>query len=170
VANDAKVVAILKDAQGKACGATIEADGRRIDIRAAAVVNACGVWSDDVRALDEGTHPDSIRPAKGIHIAIPWRLVRNDVAAVLPVPKDKRSIFVVNWGDLTYAGTTDTDYDGPVDDPQCTPDDIAYLLRAINASVTTEITEADVLGTWAMTSSTDRRLWSLPMRAPPVRS
>ena len=50
---------------------------------------------------------------------------------------------------FTYIGTTDTDYDGPLDDPQITPDDIAYLLRAINASVTTTITEADILGTWA---------------------
>jgi glycerol-3-phosphate dehydrogenase len=65
-------------------------------------------------------------------------------------------VFVVPWGeradgdfDFTYIGTTDTDYEGPLDDPQCTPDDIAYLLRAINASVTTTITEQDVLGTWA---------------------
>ena len=47
-------------------------------------------------------------------------------------------MFVVPWGDLTYIGTTDTDYDGPIDDPQCTPDDIEYLLGAINASVTTD--------------------------------
>jgi glycerol-3-phosphate dehydrogenase len=65
-------------------------------------------------------------------------------------------VFVAPCGDdgaggflFTYIGTTDTDYDGPLDDPQCTPDDIAYLLRAINGSVSTRITEADVLGTWA---------------------
>ncbi len=45
-----------------------------------------GVWSDDVRLLDEGTHPDSIRPAKGIHITVPWSKVRNDIAVVVPVP------------------------------------------------------------------------------------
>ena len=39
-------------------------------------------------------------------------------------PKDRRSVFVVPWGDFTYIGTTDTDYDGPLDDPQCTPDDV----------------------------------------------
>ena len=60
---------------------------------------------------------------------MPWAKVRNDIAAVIPVPKDRRSVFVVPWGDdFTYIGTTDTDYDGPLDDPQCTPDDIAYLL------------------------------------------
>ena len=125
-------------------------------VRARTIVNATGVWADDVRAIDEGRHPDTIRPAKGIHITVPWALVRNRIAAVVPVPKDRRSVFVVPWGDrgngefaFTYIGTTDTDYDGPLDDPQCTPDDIAYLLRAINASVTTQISEADVLGTWA---------------------
>jgi len=46
-------------------------------------------------------------------------------------------------------GTTDTDYTGPIDDPQCTPEDIEYLLRALNGSVTTEITEQDIVGTWA---------------------
>lgn len=149
VANQTRVVAVLKGPDGKACGATVEADGRQFDVAAKAVINACGVWSDDVRALDEGTHPHSIRPAKGIHVTIPWNLVRNDIAAVMPVPKDKRSIFVVPWGDFTYAGTTDTDYDGSIDDPQCTPDDVEYVLKTLNYSLTTTITADDVVGTWA---------------------
>ena len=130
-------------------GATIEADGTSIEVRARVVVNAAGVWADDVRELDEGTHPQSIRPAKGIHITLPWELVRNDIAAIIPVPKDRRSVFVVPWGDFTYVGTTDTDYDGPIDDPQCTPDDVEYLLRALNAAITEPVSSADVLGTWA---------------------
>ena len=68
---------------------------------------------------------------------------------MIPVPKDRRSLFVVPWGELTYVGTTDTDYDGPLDDPQCTPEDIAYVLRALNHSVTTGVTDADIVGTWA---------------------
>jgi glycerol-3-phosphate dehydrogenase len=107
------------------------------------------VWADDVRALDEGTHPHSIRPAKGVHVTVPWAKVRNDIAAIVPVPKDRRSIFVVPWGDFTYIGTTDTDYDGPVDDPVCTHDDVRYLLDAMNRSLTEPLTEADVVGTWA---------------------
>ena len=124
-------------------------DGDDVDVAATVVVNAAGVWADDVRALDEATHPNSIRPAKGIHLTVPWKKVRNDIAVVIPVPKDKRSLFVVPWGDFTYVGTTDTDYDGPIDDPQCTREDLEYVLRALNASVTTGVTEADVTGTWA---------------------
>jgi glycerol-3-phosphate dehydrogenase len=156
VANHARVVELVHGDGGAVEGAVVEADGERIEVRARCVVNAAGVWSDDVRALDEGTHPDSIRPAKGIHITVPWEKVRNDIAVVVPVPKDKRSVFVVPWlpnGDgtyqLTYIGTTDTDYDGPLDDPQCTPDDVAYLLGAINLAVREPLGPDDVLGTWA---------------------
>ena len=149
IANYAGVTSLRKDSSGKVCGARVQADGDEIEVRARVVVNASGVWSDDVRALDEGSHPNSIRPAKGIHITVPWNRVRNDIAVVLPVPKDRRSVFVVPWGDLTYVGTTDTDYDGTVDDPQCTPEDIAYLLGALNAAVDEPVDRSDVLGTWA---------------------
>jgi len=144
--NGASLVGIDKDADGRVQAATVMADGREITVRCRAVVNAAGVWSDAVRTIDEGADPDSIRPAKGVHITVPWDKVRNDVAVVVPVPKDKRSVFVVPWGDLTYIGTTDTDYDGPLDDPQVTADDVSYLLGAMRF---TGITADDVVGTWA---------------------
>jgi glycerol-3-phosphate dehydrogenase len=156
--NHAAVTGVLKEG-GKVTGATVDTGGEQVDVRARVVVNATGVWADDVRELDEGTHADGIRPAKGIHITVPWHRIRNDIAAVLPVPKDRRSVFVVPWpgvdgtvggpGSVTYVGTTDTDYDGDVDDPQCTADDVAYLLDAINNSVSEPLDEGDVLGTWA---------------------
>jgi glycerol-3-phosphate dehydrogenase len=155
IANYTNLVGIDKGADGRVQSAQVEADGQTIEVRASVVVNATGVWADDIRALDEGTHPSSIRPAKGVHITVPWSLVQNQIAVVIPVPKDRRSVFVVPWGgeggdhQFTYIGTTDTDYDGPVDDPQITPADVAYLLGAINAAVTTTITESDILGTWA---------------------
>jgi glycerol-3-phosphate dehydrogenase len=74
-------------------GARVNVDGEVIDVRARCVVNATGVWADDVRALDEGAQPASIRPAKGIHIALPWSRLRNDIGAVLPVAGDHRSVF-----------------------------------------------------------------------------
>lgn len=129
---------------------------REFTVAARAVVNAAGVWADDVRSFDEATHPDSIRPAKGVHITVPWEKVRNDIAVVIPVPRDKRSLFVVPWipkGDGTYyftfVGTTDTDYRGPLDDPQCSRDDIEYVLAALNASVNTNVTAADITGVWS---------------------
>jgi glycerol-3-phosphate dehydrogenase len=145
-ANHARVAAILKDGAGRACGARL-ADGT--EVRAVAVVNATGVWADDVRALDEGSHPHSLRPAKGIHLTVAREKLACHLATVLPVAADGRSIFVVPWSDRVYLGTTDTDYDGPLDDPQCTPADVAYVLDAVNAAVGQPLEEADVVGMWA---------------------
>ncbi len=156
VVNRCRVVELTKTDDGNTSGAVVDAGGRLITVRAKVVVNAAGVWSDEVRTLDEGSDPGSIRPAKGVHITVPWEKVRNDIAVVIPVPKDKRSLFVVPWGrrpdgtfEHVYVGTTDTDYQGSIDDPQCTKDDIAYVLKALNASITTGITEADITGVWA---------------------
>ena len=118
------------------------------EIRASVVVNAAGVWSDEVRALDERHDPHSIRPAKGIHITVPNEAFPCDIAAVIPVKEDHRSIFVVSWGDQVYLGTTDTEYDGPLDDPSCLPEDIDYILAAANAVTTRPIGRDDITGVW----------------------
>lgn len=156
VINQCTVTNILRSESGQANGVTVLCDGESFDVHASVVINAAGVWTDAVRTLEEGIDPDTIRPAKGVHITVPWDKVRNDIAVIIPVPKDKRSLFVVPWGPKsdgtfthTYIGTTDTDYQGPIDDPQCTKDDIDYVLRALNASVTTGITADDVTGVWA---------------------
>lgn len=122
---------------------------REITIRAPVVVNAGGVWSDDVRALDEGAHPRSIRPAKGVHVTVPRDRLPVNVAAILPVPDDRRSIFVIPWADRVYLGTTDTDYDGPIDEPVCTSAEVDYLLSTVNAWVRQPLRPSDVVGTWA---------------------
>lgn len=149
IVNRTEVVELTKDATGTVNGVVVKADDHTFTVSTKAVVNAAGVWSDDIRALDEAEHPRSIRPAKGVHITVPWSKVRNTVAAVIPVPGDKRSVFVVPWGQFTFVGTTDTDYSGPVDDPQCNEDDVEYLLRALNGSITETVTTDDILGTWA---------------------
>jgi glycerol-3-phosphate dehydrogenase len=154
--NRCRVVALTKDASGRVDGATVDAGDRQFDVTARVVVNAAGVWADELRTLEDGVDPNSIRPAKGVHITVPWDKVRNDIAVVIPVRGDKRSLFVVPWGPNgdgtfrhTYVGTTDTDYEGSLDDPPCTADDIAYVLRALNDAVTTGITVEDVTGVWA---------------------
>ncbi|MGI9646703.1 MAG: FAD-dependent oxidoreductase [Ilumatobacteraceae bacterium] len=156
VINRCGVVDVTVGVDGRASGVVVEADGERIEVPARGVVNAAGVWSDEVRALDEGTDPDSIRPAKGVHIAVPWEKTRNDIAVIIPVRRDKRSLFLAPHGELpdgtfrhTYIGTTDTDYDGRLDAPQCDGDDLDYVLEAVNQALTTEVTRDDVVGVWA---------------------
>ena len=149
-ANHAAVTALTTGDDGKVNGARVVPDGgEAFDIRASVVVNATGVWTDDVRALDEGGGPRSILPAKGIHITVPAAAFPCDIAAVIPVPQAHRSIFVVSWGDHVYLGTTDTEWDGPLDNPSCLPEDVDYILDAANAVVTQPIGRHDITGIWA---------------------
>jgi glycerol-3-phosphate dehydrogenase len=160
VVNRCAVVDVTLDAEGQATGVTVDADrdgrGDRFHVSARCIVNAAGVWADEVRQFDEPVHPDSIRPAKGVHITVPWEKIRIDIAVIIPVRRDRRSLFLVPWGarsdgtfDHVYVGTTDTDYDGPLDDPQCTADDIDYVLTALNDALTETITRHDITGVWA---------------------
>ncbi len=164
-ANYAGVTGLVADQMGMVCGARVSpavmpgttgafgdvAEGPELSVRARVVVNATGVWADDVRAFAQGEHPHSLRPAKGVHLTVSATALPCDIAAVLPVKGDRRSVFVVPWpgSALTYVGTTDTDYDGRLDTPSCTPQDVDYLLGAVNASTTGRLSRADVTGVWA---------------------
>jgi glycerol-3-phosphate dehydrogenase len=148
VVNYAAVTGLEKHGE-RIVGARVCADGNELSVRAACVVNATGVWADEVRSLDAGSIAATLRPAKGVHVTLPWTRVRNDIAVIVPVPSDRRSVFVVPWGDVTYVGTTDTDYEGPLDDPPCTHADVDYLLAALNGVIEEPVTDREVVGTWA---------------------
>ncbi len=156
VVNHARVVSLTKGTDGRVDGAVVAGQGcDGLRVRARCVVNAAGVWADDLHAMDRGgAAPRSIRPAKGIHLTVPSAALPCDVAAVVTA-EDRRSVFIVPWGadaggaPLTYIGTTDTDYGGPLDDPQCTPDDVAYVLDTVNRWVSRPLGPHDVVGTWA---------------------
>ena len=120
-----------------------------IEVRAKVVVNATGVWADGLHRLDDASSPTSIRPAKGIHLTVPRVKLPCDLATVLPVQEDHRSITVIPWNEHTYLGTTDTDYSGPLDDPRVEPRDITYVLNAVNAAVSSPLRPEDVTASWA---------------------
>ncbi|HXY28500.1 MAG TPA: glycerol-3-phosphate dehydrogenase/oxidase [Acidimicrobiales bacterium] len=148
--NHAAVVGLTKDGAGAVTGAKVVVEGqpdRSIDVRARVVVNATGVWADEVRDLDaEGQR--TIRPAKGVHIAVPGEKLPCDAAVVLPA-QHGRNVFVIPWDGTTYVGTTDTDYEGDLDHPGVERADVDYLLDAVNAAVTQPVQPSDITGTWS---------------------
>jgi glycerol-3-phosphate dehydrogenase len=156
VATRTAAIGVVHDAEGRATGleVTPSAPGERAEpfvVTARVIVNATGIWADEVTSLDEGHPVHTLTPAKGVHVTVPASRLPCRSAAVLPVPKDRRSVFVVPWEDApyTYIGTTDTAYEGSLDDPLCRPEDVDYLLRAVNASTSANLTRSDVTGVWA---------------------
>lgn len=156
VANRCRVVGFTTGHDRRVDGARVDTGAGDIAVRARAVVSATGVWADEVRELDEGLDVDTLRPAKGVHVTVPWDLVRNDIAVIISVPGDKRSLFLVPWVarpgggfDHCYIGTTDTDFVDDLDRAQTNDDDLDYVLAAVDHHVTTTITRDDVTGVWA---------------------
>jgi glycerol-3-phosphate dehydrogenase len=128
-----------------------ELDNSTFTISTKTVVNATGVWADDIFAMAEQESSHRITPAKGVHLSVPRDRLPADLAAVLNVPGDRRSIFVVPFEEApyTFIGTTDTAYQGELDSPDCTPEDVEYLLNAVNAWTTSHLSIDDVTGVWA---------------------
>ena len=153
VATYVRALGVTKDDAGRvvAVRARDELSGHEFAVSTSSVVNATGVWADDVFTMTEGKPSHRITPAKGVHVSVARDRLPSDVAAVFSVPNDRRSVFVVPFldGPYTYVGTTDTAYEGSLDEPLCTPDDVSYLLRAVNASTSSELVVDDVTGVWA---------------------
>jgi glycerol-3-phosphate dehydrogenase len=129
--------------------------GRTKDVEARVVVNATGPWTDATLALsteaskDRGAAP-MLRPTKGVHIVVDHARLPVTNAVVCYHPDDGRVLFAIPWGDRTYVGTTDTDYEGDPADVAATHDDVRYLLRATSAYFPDRnIVEGDVISTWA---------------------
>ena len=151
MANHARVVGLMK-AGGRVAGAQVvdEVSGREIEVRAKVVVNATGVWVDDVRGMDEQAQQPMIRPTKGVHLVIPRARLYSHHAVIFNVPRDGRHIFMIPWGDFTLIGTTDTDYDSDRDDPTASLDDVEYLLEAVQHTFPgAQVQHDDVISTWA---------------------
>ncbi len=150
VANYLPLVEIIKDSDGKAIGARVETGQGRIDVSARCVVNAAGVWMDEVTAADVGPGHEMMRPARGVHMAVPASAVEvQDVAVILAAGGGSGSVFAVPWGDFVYIGTTDTDFSGPLDDLYVSGTEVDILLANLNPSLQRPLGIDEVRGSWA---------------------
>ena len=116
---------------------------RTFKVRARAVVNATGPWADGL--------PHSrvkLRVTKGIHLVV--ERARMPVTETVVMTEGKRILFVIPWGERTIIGTTDTDYNGPLDDVRADAADIAYVLKVTNQFFPeAKLTQRDVISAWA---------------------
>lgn len=152
VATWARVDALVKNDQGRIAGVVVKnaRDGSLKEVNAHAVINATGPWTDEVLAMSGPRKGKLLRPTKGVHIVVDREKLPVEHAVVLFHPDDNRVLFALPWGDRTYVGTTDTDYDGVPGEEAATLEDVDYLIAAPNHSFpTSQITRGDVVSTWA---------------------
>lgn len=112
-------------------------------VRAQAVVNATGPWAEGL--------PHSrvkLRLTKGIHLVV--ERARLPVPETVVMTEGKRILFAIPWGDRTILGTTDTDYNGPLDDVRANATDIGYVLQITSLFFpAAKLVAADVISVWA---------------------
>jgi len=148
----ARVDAFTKDEQGRVSGVVVKnaRDGSLREVAAKAIINATGPWTDEVLGLSGPRTSAMLRLTKGIHIVVERKKLPVDHAVVLFHPTDDRLLFALPWGERTYIGTTDTDYDGSPGAEAASLADVDYCIEAVNAHFQTQpITRDDVIATWA---------------------
>ncbi len=150
-ANRLRASALLERG-GRACGVSVrdELSGAGFELRAANVVNATGVWADALRPrelYDEAELP-RIRPSRGTHLTLRHEDLPLLAGAIVPAGGG-RSIFALPWLGRTLVGTTDNDYDGPLEHVAPAAEDIDYLLDAVNEFFATDLDRSRVTGAYA---------------------
>jgi glycerol-3-phosphate dehydrogenase len=150
--NGAEVTEVLSR-NGKATGvALVEAEsGERMEVTAGAVVNATGVFADQLRPeelLGEEDVP-RIAPSRGTHLLIDKADLPMGKAACVVPAGEGRMIFSLPWYGRTLVGTTDNDFDGDITHPRPAEDDVTYLLSAVNDFFGTSLSDSDLVGAYA---------------------
>src|SRR4051812_11307943 len=117
--NYAGVVEITKDDDGFINGviAVDSESGRRLSAQARVVINATGIFSDEVRRLSDPQASGMIEPSQGIHLVFERSFLQGDAAIMVPHTSDGRVLFAIPWHGHTVVGTTDTPIEGPSYDP-----------------------------------------------------
>jgi glycerol-3-phosphate dehydrogenase len=120
--------------------------GRDLEIRAQQVVNATGVWTDEVQGY-VGRGRIRVRASKGVHLVVPRDRIHSDSGIILRT--ETSVLFVIPWGRHWILGTTDTDWDLDKAHPAASRADIDYILERVNAVLTTPLGVEDVEGVYA---------------------
>lgn len=150
--NYCKVTKLIKGAKkGKLKGVEVTdtISGETHTVKAKAVINAAGVFLDDIMAMDNAQSKKSIIPSQGVHLVLDQSFLPTDHALMVPKTSDGRVLFAVPWYDKLVVGTTDTLVKEAALEPQALEDEINFILDNFNAYITKKASRKDVLSVFA---------------------
>jgi glycerol-3-phosphate dehydrogenase len=130
----------------KVCGVVAYdfVSGKTFEIKSKTVINATGVFADDVLLMDNKDAADIVTPSQGIHLVVDKKFFPGDHALMIPKTDDKRVLFAVPWHNKVVLGTTDTQVDQINDEPIPLKEEIDFILQHANRYLNTNITLDDV--------------------------
>jgi glycerol-3-phosphate dehydrogenase len=122
-------------------------DGRELEIKANAVINCTGVWTDELQKLSGSRGRFRVRASKGVHIVVPRDRIVSESGLILRT--EKSVLFVIPWRNHWIVGTTDTEWNLDLAHPAATKADIDYILEHVNNVLATPLTHDDIEGVYA---------------------
>ncbi|CAI4225831.1 unnamed protein product [Auanema sp. JU1783] len=151
-ANHVKVEHLIKDENGKVKGAHVRdsMSGGEFDIKAKAVVNATGPFTDTIRQMGDPETAPICAPSSGVHVVLPGYYSPSNTGLLDPSTSDGRVIFFLPWEKMTIAGTTDAPSE-LTHSPTPTDQDIEFILQEIRGYLSKDVTvrRGDVMSAWA---------------------
>jgi len=153
VLNHCPVTALVREG-GKVVGVSAHdaVTGASFSVRAACVVNATGVWVDELRHMDREpdapAKPGIVAPSQGVHLVVDRAFLPGTHALLVPKTADGRVLFAVPWLGKTILGTTDTPREDVVREPVPFKDEVEFILGESARYLARAPTRADVRSVW----------------------
>jgi glycerol-3-phosphate dehydrogenase len=148
--NYCRVGALIKT-NGRITGvrAVDQLNGQSFDVAATAVVNATGVFTDNILRLDDPNADAVIAPSQGVHLILDKTFLPGQAAILVPHTDDGRVLFAVPWHDKIIVGTTDTPVSKPTIEPRALPEEIDFILQQIGRYLQQVPTRKDIRSVFA---------------------
>ena len=149
VLNHCRATRLLHE-RGRVVGIGLEdrETGKSLDVRAACVVNAAGVWVDDVRRLENPAAADLVTPSQGVHLVVDRDRFPSSAALLVPKTADGRVLFAVPWLGKVILGTTDTPRPDTPLEPRPFPEEIDFILAEAGRRLAAPLTPDLVRSAW----------------------
>jgi glycerol-3-phosphate dehydrogenase len=148
--NYARVTGLLKT-KGRVCGVSAQDAESGADFEATGrlVINATGIFSDDLRQMDEPGAKPMLAVSQGTHFVLPRHFLPGEAALMIPKTSDGRVLFAIPWHDRVVVGTTDSAVPRPAYEPEAMRDERNFLLANIERFLGTRPVATEVLSMWS---------------------
>jgi glycerol-3-phosphate dehydrogenase len=149
--NYCKVVSLIKAEHNQVTGAKVldKETGIVYQIKAKTVVNATGVFVDDIIKMDNAGSKSLIRPSQGIHLVLDSSFLKSKDAIMIPHTEDGRVLFAIPWYDKVLIGTTDTPLNNHSLEPRALETEIDFVLKTAGKYLAQQPDRKDVLSVYA---------------------
>lgn len=151
VLNYCSVYGLIKDDEGKVSGVKFkdEESNKEYVIKGKQVVNATGVFADDVLKMDSPNAEKTIAPSQGVHLVLDKSFLPDNDAIMIPKTDDGRVLFLVPWHNRVVVGTTDTPIEKESLEPIALEEEIEFILNTASRYLTKAPKRSDVLSVFA---------------------